>query len=199
LDAAERWSKLPPPKGIVNPSALRPWGVLAICLFFGCGSSSPGREAPAFAGLPPYTAIDAQLFDHALTPEAFGIISAATDDKLEMRARAAEGILPMRITTVSRDTDGEDTNSYELTAVPVAPALKGPPPEGPLVLSVDSWSPSYGMLQTLESRLAGTAVLVFYRRYREGASVALHWHAEADTERVRAAVENAKLVAEVSQ
>lgn len=146
----------------------------------------------------PFTAIDAQLFDHALTPEAFGIISAATDDKLEKRARAAEGVLPMRITTISRDTDGEDTNSYELTVVPMGPPLKGPPPQGPLVLSVDSWSPSYAMLQTLESRLAGTPVLIFYRRYKEGSSVALHWHAEADTQRVRATVENARLVAEVS-
>lgn len=199
MDAAERWSKLRPPKVIVNVTVARLVGVLSFVLVFGCGSSSPREANSSHSGLPPFTAIDAQLFDHALTPEVFGIISAATDDKLEKRARAAEGVLPMRITTVSRDTDGEDKNSYEITVVPMAPALKGPPPEGPLVLSVDSWSPSYTMLQTLESRLAGTPVLIFYRRYKEGSAVALHWHAEADTERVRAMVENARLVAEVSQ
>jgi hypothetical protein len=168
-----------------------------MALISGCGSTSSKGAAPGRSGLPPFTAIDAQLFDHALTPETFGIISAATDDKLEKRARAAEGVLPMRITTVSRDTDDEEKNNYEITVVPVAPALKGPPPDGPLVLSVDSWSPSYAMLKTLQSRLAGTPVLLFYRRYNEGSSVALHWHAEADTERVRTAIENAR-VAEVT-
>jgi hypothetical protein len=167
-------------------------------LLSGCGSSSSKSSTPGQSGLPPFTAIDAQLFDHALTPETFGIISAATDDKLDKRARAAEGVLPMRITTISRDTNDEDENNYEITVVPTAPALKGPPPEGPLVLSVDSWSPSYSMLETLQSRLAGTPVLLFYRRYNEGSSVALHWHAEADTQRVRAVVENARIVAEVS-
>jgi hypothetical protein len=170
-------------------------GLIALVLI-GCASTTSRSDRPA-SGLPPYTAIDAQLFDHALTPEVFGIVSAATDDKLDKRARAAEGVVPMRITTVSRDSDGEQL-SYELHMVPTAPALKGPPPPGPLLLSVDSWSPSYSLLETLESRLVGKAVLLFYRRYGEGSGVALHWHAEADTAEVRAVVENARLVAEIS-
>lgn len=188
----------PATKLTVIRSELRRVGALITLLLCGCASATSASHDPGDgAGLPPFTAIDARLFDHAITPEAFGIVAASTDDKLEKRARAAEGVLPMRITTVSRDSDGEKA-SYELELVPVAPALKGPPPKGPLVLSVDSWSPSYSSLQTLESRLVGTRVLLFYRRYRDAAGLALHWHAEADTEHVRATVENARLLAEIS-
>jgi len=177
--------------------ALRPVGGLIALILLGCAATSATEHPKSSTGLPPFSAIDAQLFDHAITPEAFGIVVAATDDKLEKRARGAEGILPMRITTVSRDSNG-DKDSYELQLVPVAPPLKGPPPSGPMVLTVDSWSPSYSSLQTLESRLVGTPVLLFYRRYQDAEGVALHWHAEADTPRVRASIENAKVLAEIS-
>ncbi len=173
-------------------------GALVALLVLGCAETPSAADGPEASRMPPFTAIDARLFDHALSPEVFGIIVAGTDDKLDARAKAAEGVLPMRVVTVSRDTEGDEKESYELHLTPVGPPLKGPPPPGDLVLSVDSWSPSYSALRTLESGLVGTYVLLFYKRYNVAGQTTLHWHAEANTEQVRAAVENARLLGEIS-
>jgi hypothetical protein len=114
------------------------------------------------------------------------------------RARRAEGIVPARVRTVTRDTTGE-AESYLLDVAPSGPALKGPSPTTPLSLTVPAANPSFPLVSSMDSRLVGTQLLLFYKRYADGGEVVLHWRAELDGPRVRQVIENAKLMSELGR
>lgn len=176
----------------------RHYALLAAALLTACSPSAPsGPSAPSTQGLAPFAGPETQLFDDTLSPEIFGA-PADPSDPLEERARRAEGIVPSRIRTVTRDLTGE-VESYVLDVMPSGPALKGPNPSTALSLTVPPANPSFPLVSSTDSRLVGTQLLLFYKRYADGGQVVLHWRAELDGPRVRQVIENAKLMSELGR
>jgi hypothetical protein len=170
-------------------------GALAVVAFANCGPSPPARTASAVEKLPRYTPEDALLFDDHL---ALGVLPAlltptsrpAQDPKLAERARRAEAVVRMRITTVTRDSAGSQA-AYSLVLVPLAPPLAGRASGEPLVLRVTEKSPSFYAVSLEGADLIARTLILFFRRYNEQGHLTLHWRAEADIPEVQAAVRRA--------
>lgn len=171
--------------------------LLALSLAIATAACAPARPGPGPTGqaLPPFTQADAQLFDDAFAPEVLGTDVASGSDLLRQRARAADGAVPCRVTTVSR-TAGEG-GDYLVEVVPVEPALKGPAASGSLGLTVVHGSPSYPLVRSLDTGLVGARLVLFYKRFSSPEAEVLHWHAEADTLRVRQTAQSAALLGEM--
>jgi len=157
-------------------------------------SGPPTGPGPILA---PYAGPDLQLFDDTLAPEVFGAFPDSSDP-LAARARSAEGVVPVRVRTVTRDTTGE-VESYTVDVVPSGPALKGPNPTTSLALTVPTSGASFPLVRASEAGLVGSGLLLFYKRFQDRGAVVLHWRAELDTPRVRKVVEEATLLGELSQ
>jgi hypothetical protein len=162
-----------------------------------CTPTPSGPTTSAGPYLAPYAGQETQLFDDTFAPEAFGAFPDQSEP-LAARARAAEGVVPVRVRTVTRDTSTE-SESYIVDVVPSGPALKGPNPTTSLTLTVPASSASFPLVRASEAGLVGSGLLLFYKRFQDRGAVVLHWRAELDTPRVRKAVEEATLLGELSQ
>ena len=146
--------------------------------------------------LPEYGPADAALFDDTLAPEIFetdGIGPTEPIEKLQERVVLSEGVVPMRITTVTRDTrDG--SYGYELVLVPIGPPLVGATLPGATTIVVIQESPSFPQVQSAEATLVGVSLIFFYRHYTAEDSKEIHWRAEPNTDEVRLAVSRATAI-----
>jgi hypothetical protein len=153
--------------------------------------------APAAQQLPPYGPQAAALFDDSIAPEIFGATltgnNAAGDPALPSWTEQAESVLPVKISTISSDSAG-DNPAYTLVLVPAAAPLAGRAPGQPIDVEITPTNPSYAFVRSADSTLVGKEFILFFRRYNEQGRATLHWRAEADTPELRAAVERARLV-----
>jgi hypothetical protein len=177
------------------------WAAVALvaAALAGCG---PAREPKAARGeqLPEFTAEEASLFDDSFSPAVFSSeIAAELDDKLYLRVRRAETVVPAAIATVTEDRGSDGEHVFTLGLRPSGPPLAGAAWSEPVVVSVPPRSPSYPVLQGLGAQLVGTPVILFFRRYKGDGQVEVHWRAEPAREDVRQAVERARLLGELSQ
>ncbi len=95
---------------------------------------------------------------------------------------------------MTRDSRGQAA-SYVLIVVPTG-AVRGSA-AGPITLSVDATSPSFPWVRSADADLVGRAVILFVKRYNDGGSPVVHFHAEPDGPEMRRAVESAMLLSEV--
>lgn len=176
------------------------WAALALVATL--GSCGPAREPKAARGeqLPEFTAEEATLFDDSFSPAVFSAeIAAELDDKLYLRVRRAEAVIPATVATLTEDRGSDGEHVYTLGLRPSGPPLAGTAWTEPVVVSVPPRSPSYPVLQGLGSQLVGTPVILFFRRYKGDGQVEVHWRAEPARQDVRQAVERARLLGELSQ
>lgn len=142
--------------------------------------------------LPPFTAAEASLFDDTFALSIFDVITAealdpSEDRKLAERTARADTVVPVKITTVTCDTEGP-RSQYSLVLVPTSKALAGRPLDGPVTLVLSAEHPSYGLVRSANMALAGTTLIIMMRHYEVDGREMMHWRAEADTPAVRYAI-----------
>ena len=181
------------------PRAL--WVVALAWAVFGCGPDAPPRAVPTeAAGLAPYLAADAAVFDDNFAPEVFGLVPPSRDEddqKLAERLDRADSVVRAQISTVTSDRQKGGVPNYQLVLRAIGPAISGRPVTDPIPVGLSSSSPSYPLVAASEETLVGRVVVFFFRRYNEKGNVAIHWHAEADTERTAARIQRARLLGDV--
>lgn len=158
-----------------------------------CGPPEP-RTASAVAGLKEYTPEEAALFGDTLAPALFGLPDPSidgTDEKLALRAQHAETVVPVRVSTVTRETLA-GSHGFLLVLTPTEPPLAGRKPDEPIELRIKMGGPAMSRVAAADTKLVGIRFLAFLRRYAEAGEPALHFHGEADTPAVRQRVKSAK-------
>jgi hypothetical protein len=158
----------------------------------GCGPSEQPVAAPVAEKYPDYTPEEAALFDDTFSPGVFGApveVPPGDDPKLVERTRLADAVVRVKVATVTRDRGPQGNLSYQLALRALEEAWRGETPGEPVQAPVNPGSPAYSFVASADAVLVGRVVVLFFRRYKEGGSAAIHWHAEADTPEVRAAIE----------
>jgi hypothetical protein len=158
-----------------------------------CGSPEP-RTASAVVGLKEYTPEEAALFGDTLASGVFGLpdqSADAGDEKLAARVQHADTVVPVRISTVTRESLA-GTHGFVLILTPTEAPLAGRPPEEPLELRIKLGGPALARVATVDTRLVGARMIVFLRKYAEAGEPALHFHGEADTPGVRNRLKSVK-------
>lgn len=162
-----------------------------------CGPPDQPKIAPAAQQLPPYSAQAETLFDDSIAPDVFGAsvdgVDAANDPALQSRTQESESVLPVRVSTVTSDSEGANP-TYTLMLQPVGPALAGKPWTRPIGVEIGPENPSYVFVHSADSTLVGKEFILFFRHFDQQGRITLHWRAEADTSALRAAVQRARLV-----
>lgn len=162
-----------------------------------CGPPDQPEAPPSEAQFAPYGPQAAQLFDDSIAPEVFGASltghDAASDPALGQWTEQAESVLPVRVSTVTSDSGGENP-SYTLELRPAGAPLAGSALRQPISIEIAPTSPSYAFVRSADSTLVGKEFILFLRHFTEQGRTTLHWRAEADTQRLRAAVARAGLV-----
>jgi hypothetical protein len=169
-------------------------GILSLLvLVAGCGSSGP-RTASAVTGLPEYTPEETALFGDTMTPQVFGLPAQQSDEsdlKLASRARYADTVVPVRVSTVTREKLA-GVQAFVLVLTPEGPPVVGRPPDSPLELRIQEGGPSLPRVAMADTKLVGVRFLVFLKHYVQAGEPALHFHGEADSPATRAVVKSAK-------
>ncbi len=157
----------------------------AFCFAVACAAAPP--SAPRGSGLPEYTPEEAALFDDVLVPPLFGVdvggADPRRDKKLLARARSADFVAPVRVSTIARDGA-----SYRLTLELTERPLAGTIPVSAFDVLVTRGSSSYGLLDANRNSWVNTRLVLFGRRYSLGGEPVLHFRGEPDTPEVRTAV-----------
>ncbi len=172
-------------QGFCPPSLVRALG--AASLLLGCGAAP---QSPA-SRLPSYGAEAAALLDDGLSGHLFdtafvpGI--AGDDPHFEDRVRASESIWQVKVATVSRSGSQGDNRRYDLS-FRTLDVLSGPPPAGPVALSVSGKEPSFHWLDRTGGAWVGHELLLFVRNYRSGDKAVLHFHGEPVSPELRARI-----------
>jgi hypothetical protein len=144
--------------------------------------------------LPEYDAEDAALLDDGFSGHLFETAfvpgTAGDDAHFDDRVRRAESIWLVKVATVSRDgSQGTlgDRRSYGLSFRPLE-SLTGDLPTEPISLTVSGKDPSFHWLDRVQGGWVGHEVLLMIRRYRDGDTVALHFHGEPNSPALRARI-----------
>jgi hypothetical protein len=151
----------------------------------GCASKKPRVEAPS---PPTYGGEQAALFSDLFRPELFGIDQASPPEKdtlLADRARSADFVGPVRVTTVTRETRGVNRN-YTVVVEATGAPVRGTPRADALALTVYDGSPAFAWLEGIGDKWVGTRLLLVLRYYADGP----HFFGTVDTPAVRAALPN---------
>jgi hypothetical protein len=159
----------------------------SLAILIGC---SVDQQAGRPVALPRFTPEDAVLFDDSFSPEVLGIGTSRpeSDPDLPGRVERSDSVLPVRVATVTSDTDGT-AFGYQLALQPVPPVLVGAPTFEPITILVHPTSASYGFVKTADMTLVGSRYVLFWQRFGEGGRAVLHWHAAPDTPEMRRAIE----------
>lgn len=155
----------------------------------GCSNEKPVPAAP----LPPYSGEQAALFSDMFRPELFGIEGAQppeADALLQDRAQRSDYIAPVRVVTVSRQSNS-DFRGYTVVVEPTAAPLRGSIGQSSLALAVADGSPTFAWLEIAGSRWVGTRLLLFLRNYQDGP----HFFGTVDIPAVREAADRRPPVA----
>lgn len=159
----------------------------------GLTCAAPPVRSPA-AGLPSYGADDATLLDDGLSGHLFETAfvpgSAGDDPHFRDRILRAESIWLVKVATVSREgSEGAlgDSRSYGLSFRALE-SLAGPPPKGMISLTISGKDPAFHWLDRVQGAWVGHELLLLVRRYRNGDSIALHFHGEPNVAALRAQI-----------
>ncbi|MBM4357164.1 MAG: hypothetical protein FJ096_03555 [Deltaproteobacteria bacterium] len=168
-------------------------GTALVASLVGCvPASAAGGAVASTRALIPRDERMAALFDDAISPTVIGLslagFAAGSDPALVERTQQAELIARVRVTTLSRDANGQRAR-YVLT-VRIEPnrlvdqgiAAKQ------LDLVVPEDSPSFSLIDNQESFFRGARFVLFARRFGGQDGPELHWHAVADTEEAARAI-----------
>ena len=172
----------------------RPAPLATLALAFalgGCGSAP--RSASALTGLPAYSPEESALFDDVLAPPIFGLpgnLGPAEDPKLADRARRADSIARVKVSTVTEESLA-GVEGYTLQLTVEGGALSGHP-EDPVEIRVSRTSPAFSFLSSANEPLVGHRFLAFFRTYADRGEARLHFHGEKDDPAVRKAIAGAK-------
>jgi hypothetical protein len=169
------------------------------CAALGCGGTERSAATPEAEGLPPYTPADAAVFDDSLAPEVFGMSldgsAPERDPKLSVRTQEADSVVRAKVSTVT--SDRSEAPTYQLVLAPLAAPISGAPVNEPIEVWVTPQSSAYPYVRSADAGLVGKSVVLFFRRFDDRGEAKIHWHAEADTDAIRLAVERAKALEEV--
>ncbi len=171
--------------------------LLGLC---GCSPPQQAEAAVDVDDLPAFSATEAALFDDTITGNAFGddVDETGPDQQLKLSERSvrADGIVPVKISTVTSDTRGDD-QVYQLVLVPNGAPLHGPEQAEPIPVTVSSDSPSFPFVHGADAELVGKQFIFLYRRYNVDGSATTHWRLEADSNEVRKAIAEARIMEEL--
>lgn len=171
--------------------------------FPACGPDTALHPASGAALLPPWDGPAAELFDDGIDASAVGLgvdgLSPKADPLLKQRARGADLVARVKVTTVTIDTVGVDS-TYHLGIVAGYPPLSAPRiPEQTFELHIRPKSRAFGIARAFGVRLQGVIFVGFLRKFRGAdGNEELHWHLSADTPEVIGAVREAVALAELS-
>ena len=166
----------------------------------GCAPAQQAETAVDVEDLPAFSATEAALFDDTITGGAFGdgMDEVGEDQQLKLSERSvrADGILPVKISTVTSDARGDD-QVYQLVLVPNGSPLHGPEPTEPISVVVSSHSPSFAFVRGADAELVGKQFIFLYRRYNVDGTATTHWRLEADSNEIRKAIAEARILEEI--
>ncbi len=168
----------------------------------GCGVAGV-RDGVNVAAFPAWDSRAQVLFDDVIDPVSLGLgvdgSNPRKDPVLKERARAAELVSRMRVSTVTVESL-DDVRTYHLVVQVVPPPFGAPTvEETAFELVIGSAAPAYGIARAFDMRLRGASFIGFLRRFAgDGDEPRLHWHLSPDTAEVAAAVTDALALAELS-
>lgn len=173
--------------------------VLALSAF-GCGggrdANDPSRPVSTYSGR------QADLFDDTIEPAAVGLdldkgYSPRLDKTLRERALTAEGVVRVRVSTVTAKSSGP-TAIYQLGLHTVEKLAGNNPPPSDFTVQVTNTSTSHGIMKSFESRIVGYAFIAFVREFAQpNGEREIHFHLAPDTKDVKTAVGDALLMNEL--
>ncbi len=166
--------------------------VLAIVAFLlGACTTATGLE-PA---LPPFGQEAARVFDDSIPVAAFGDFGnrrAEEESKLRRAAQEADTIVLARVLTVARDDDGRLVR-YGLTLQPQGDALFNTKPHTEILeLAATPRGFRGGLLDQLDTELAGRELLLLLRTYEQDGEPRTHFRAEVPSQPVLEAIASAR-------
>lgn len=177
-------------------------GVLTCSISMGCGGGASPAGDPS-ARLEPWAGPLRGLFDDSIHPAAVGLSldgEAAHDDPLLLsRARAADVVARMRVTTVTADTVGAKQTYYLTVQVGDPPLMPAKLPNRTFELVVRPGRPSFGIVSSIDTGLRGRTFIGFVRRFAGEAEPEIHWHLTADTPQVALAISETTLREDVEE
>lgn len=154
----------------------------------GCASGRYARPLPAYAGAP------ATLFDDSVEPAAIGLdfdrsYEPMKDSQFRERLRQADGVLRVRISTVSSRTGTEDDPVFTFRVEPLETLHGRYAPEGPFEVPISPKSSTLGVFKHLEHKLVGSTFIAFTKDFRPpGGEPETHLHLAPDTPAAKKAV-----------
>ena len=175
---------------------------LAVCLGSSVACAPPPAESSSdVEDLPEFTAAQAALFDDAIALGAFGReleeVAPSADPKLGDRTAQADVVVPVKVSTVTRDRGG-NAESYEIVVVPAGRPLAGSAEPGPVELDITEQSPSFPFVRSTDAGLVGQRLILFLKRYNDRGAAVFHWRLEPDSDEVRKAIADASALEEIS-
>jgi hypothetical protein len=152
--------------------------------------------------LPAWAGHQVEVFDVTIEPAAVGLdldkgYSPRGDPLLRERAQRADGVLRVKITTVTAKTDGPDS-VYQLGLSTLEKLSGKNPPPAQFNVSIGKTSESHGILRSFENRLVGKDFVAFVREFAHpDGDREIHFHLAPDSRDVKAAVGDAVLLGEL--
>ena len=181
----------------------RAWTTVAALTLLWLGGCAPPQDPqapPDVEDLPAFSATEAALFDDTIADSAFGegMDDTGPDQELKLSERSvrADGIVPVRISTVTSDLRDDD-QLYQLVLVPTGAPLHGPEQSEPISVTVSSASPSFPLVRGADAELVGKQLIFMYRRYNVEGNATMHWRLEADSNENRKAIAEARILEEL--
>jgi hypothetical protein len=197
---------------------IRRFPILALPLLtsiapLGCGASTPTPRTPR--NVPPYDSHSAELFDDGIEPDAVGFTpehseKPSSDNKLRERAQVGDAVLRARVTTVNEDSAKNwqlDFQTLEVLHAGGREKAKSAPPPTPydstFSLTVEPTDPSFGIVNSMMTRLVGHTFVVYLRTFAHGTDPHpaddpdLHFHVATDSKDEIDAVRSAIVLGEV--
>lgn len=171
----------------VRPAHLAASLVL-VCLASACSASRFTRPLPAYAGP------TSELFDDSVEPSAIGLdfdqsFDPMHDAPFRRRLHEADGVIRVRIATVSSRTGTEDDPSFTFRVEPLEKLHGQFAPEEPFDVMISPKSSTLGVFKHLEHKLVGSTFVAFTKDYRPpGGEPETHVHLAPDTPAVKKAV-----------
>ncbi len=176
---------------------------LALCAVFfatiACNSKGkpPVNGGADLRGLPTWEGPLQRLFDDSIHPAAVGMSldgrEPAEDPLLVERARAADVVARMRVSTVTVDSVGAKVNYTLVLQVGYPTLLPVKIDDRSFELHVSQRSPAFTLVQSVDTGLRGKTFIGFVSRFVGtvgGEQVAeIHWHLTADTAAVAEAIQ----------
>lgn len=183
-------------------SSRRSFGALVSCAAFALAAfvSGCGPSTPALRPLPAYSGRMAALFDDGIDATAVGLTGDRKayqpkyDPDFRERAQTADGVVVVKVTTVSAKAESSGT-SYVLGCHVEKKLAGAHPPADTFELHVASGGPASGILKNLDSKVVGMRFVAFVRAFvRPDGDAETHFHFAADSKDVSEASTDATTI-----